>query len=70
MNINIGLLKVNYVAGGGGINIGTTFHINPITHTQNQIGTQNNGDGNSMVTYNPIYDPDVIDFPAYTNGYY
>lgn len=70
MNINIGFIKVNNVTSGGGVNVGTTFIINPTSNTKNQIGTQNYGDGNTMITYNPISDPDVSDFPTYMNSYY
>ncbi len=64
MNISIGILKVNNVAGAGGVNVGTTFIINPTSNTSNQIGTQNHGDGNTLITHNPINDPDMIDNPS------
>lgn len=64
MNISIGILKVNSVTASSSVNIGTTFIINPSSNTKNQIGTLNSGDGNTLITHNPIYDPDVTDDPA------
>jgi hypothetical protein len=70
MNISIGVFKVNSVTAASAVNIGTNFIINPSSNTKNQIGTLNNGDRNTLISHNPIYDPDITDYPAANSGYY